>query len=152
MKTAERKQKVEEVLDKIKIMHRRNHYPQQLSGGQQQRVAVARALINQPSIVFADEPTGNLDSRTADAVLAASVFRMKDRPVVKGGLVAGVESYSIKDLQPLYGFTREMRQILVDVDATQLLRDGRVQRMRRSHVVCSDSKEDLESVTWTMRP
>jgi putative ABC transport system ATP-binding protein len=63
--TAERKQRVEEVLDKMQIMHRRNHYPQQLSGGQQQRVAVARAVVNKPKLILADEPTGNLDSKTS---------------------------------------------------------------------------------------
>src|SRR4028119_384560 len=63
---AERKEKVEKVLEKMQIMHRRNHFPQQLSGGQQQRVAVARAVVNGPSLILADEPTGNLDSRSAE--------------------------------------------------------------------------------------
>ena len=69
MKSAERKKKVEEVLDKIKIMHRRNHYPQQLSGGQQQRVAVSRAVVNNPRLILADEPTGNLDSTNGNEVM-----------------------------------------------------------------------------------
>lgn len=67
--SSERKKRVEEVLEQMQIMHRRNHFPLQLSGGQQQRVAVCRAVVAKPHIILADEPTGNLDSTHGEEVM-----------------------------------------------------------------------------------
>ena len=69
IKAKERRRRVGEILDRLKISHRSRHYPQQLSGGQQQRVAICRAVVSNPLLILADEPTGNLDSKNGTQVM-----------------------------------------------------------------------------------
>ncbi len=74
---AEAEKEAKELLDYLGLSHRINHFPSELSGGEQQRVAVARALINKPAVIFADEPSGNLDTNTAEN-LHELFFKLRD--------------------------------------------------------------------------
>ena len=76
---SDRKKKVNDTLEQLELMPRKNHFPQQISGGQQQRVAVARAVISNPKVILADEPTGNLDSENGQAVLELLLEFQKER-------------------------------------------------------------------------
>ena len=86
---AERRRRVREALERVGIAHRAGHRPQQLSGGQQQRVAVARALVSGPSLILADEPTGNLDTANGEAVMGLL------RDAVKSGVTVVMVTHSL---------------------------------------------------------
>ncbi|MCP3890302.1 MAG: ABC transporter ATP-binding protein [Desulfobulbaceae bacterium] len=87
-------QKAQELLVRVGLSHRQGNFPSQMSGGEQQRVAICRALINTPKIVFADEPTGNLDSENSDAIVELLLELHKDR---KTTLIIATHSHSLAE-------------------------------------------------------
>jgi putative ABC transport system ATP-binding protein len=114
--SAERKRRAKEALEKVQLGDRIDHRPNELSGGQRQRVAIARALINNPAILLADEPTGNLDSQTSDEIMR--VFE---------GLASGGQTVIMVTHEP--DIAAHARRVVV-------LRDGRIASdERREHFV-----------------
>jgi putative ABC transport system ATP-binding protein len=104
--------RAEEVLGKVGLSHRLTHRPDELSGGQQQRVAIARALANQPAIILADEPTGNLDLHTGEEIIRLLHRLSKDEGVT---VIASTHDYKMLDVS----------------DRILWIKDGRVERLQR---------------------
>ena len=116
MRAAERRERVNAAMERMHIGHRAKHFPQQLSGGQQQRVAVARAVVNEPALILADEPTGNLDSAHGEEVMQLLTG------LNEGGTTIVMVTHSLRDA----GFARRTIQLLDGrlaeaVAATELL-------------------------------
>ena len=107
-KDSDARNKAQTLLDQVGLVHRGNNFPEQLSGGEQQRVAICRALINNPEIVFADEPTGNLDSENSEGIIKILLDLHKDRQMT---LVIATHS----------------RSLASRADRIILLHDGRIQ-------------------------
>lgn len=99
---AVRKQRVESAMQRMNIAHRARHFPQQLSGGQQQRVAIARAVVNEPKLILADEPTGNLDSMMGEEVMGLLT------ELNKGGTTVIIVTHSLRDA----GYAQRTIQLL----------------------------------------
>lgn len=91
-KDSDARSKAQKLLDQVGLVHRGNNFPEQLSGGEQQRIAICRALINDPEIVFADEPTGNLDSENSEGIIKILLDLHKDRQMT---LVIATHSRSL---------------------------------------------------------
>ena len=98
-------QKAKEILSEIGLGDRLNHYPNQLSGGQMQRVAIARALVNEPELIFADEPTGNLDSKTGEEILnlLCKIAKEQNRTVIVVTHDPGVAIFSDQIIEIIDG-------------------------------------------------
>jgi len=99
------KKDLDEILEIVGLSHRRNHLPSELSGGQQQRVAIARALINNPEIILADEPTGNLDSKTSNEIMALfkKINQLKNITIVQVTHSTDAVNYSSRTIKVIDG-------------------------------------------------
>ncbi|MGY6554576.1 MAG: ABC transporter ATP-binding protein [Wenzhouxiangella sp.] len=121
---AERRERAVAALDRVGMAHRLNHYPSQLSGGQQQRVAVARALVGEPSILLADEPTGNLDSKNGEQVmLLLSELHQSGATIV---MVTHDDRYAAFARHQVFMFDGQ----IVDEDTLEKLREEEDRRVR----------------------
>jgi putative ABC transport system ATP-binding protein len=117
---AERPERVREALDRVLLSARRAHHPSQLSGGEQQRAAIARALVNRPSILLADEPTGNLDTRTGEEIL--QLIEGLHRPGGSSGAAEGMTVVLV---------THEQALAERFADRIVTISDGRIEREER---------------------
>jgi putative ABC transport system ATP-binding protein len=131
LSAAERRARAQEALERVGMAHRTRHYPAQLSGGQQQRVAVARALAGRPAILLADEPTGNLDSRNGEAVVA-----LLDE-LHKSGATICVVTHDVR--------YAELAQRKVRLFDGRMVDEETFQRLRREDAQSLDSLIDLHS-------
>jgi putative ABC transport system ATP-binding protein len=122
---AELREKADRVLASVGLAGREDHHPSQLSGGQQQRVAIARALINQPEVLLADEPTGNLDSRTSVEIMA--IFQQLNERGITIIMVTheqDIAAYAKRNVMMRDGVILEDHLVLQRADATGQLRQG----------------------------
>jgi putative ABC transport system ATP-binding protein len=123
---ADLREKADLVLASVGLAGREDHYPSQLSGGQQQRVAVARALINQPEVLLADEPTGNLDSRTSVEIMA--IFQQLNERGITVIMVThepDIAAYAKRNVMMRDGVILDDHAVLRRLDAATQLQNGR---------------------------
>jgi putative ABC transport system ATP-binding protein len=126
MTNAELRERADRVLGSVGLAGREDHHPSQLSGGQQQRVAIARALINQPEVLLADEPTGNLDSRTSVEIMA--IFQQLNERGITVIMVtheSDIAAYAKRNVMMRDGVILDDRLVSERSDATVQLQNGR---------------------------
>jgi putative ABC transport system ATP-binding protein len=121
MKAAERKDRIDKALDSVGLLSRKKHLPSQLSGGQQQRVAIARALVGEPRFLLADEPTGNLDSNTAQGVMELlEGINASGTTIIMVTHDASIASRSARNIHILDGSIAESQPTTAHPDSGQL--------------------------------